>query len=533
MKNNQDSRPMISSMTTWITSIIWGSPVEGNAMNTPVVPGEAYYQVSGGRRLRSSSFHVDSKGVAYETAEEIGRGRGGSVRLLKKIGNSDPDDGPTLVVKKNLDHFQIKPTDLQKSKDFLCLVYPQLAEYVQVFDPEDQKKARLVMPKLGEKTLGRILCERGRSLNNRYAHCVKALEKLIDLREKQGIFHNDAHAGNILFDQQGHCFLIDAEYFFQLDRTKDQQISKCFVDRDLGYFTSVYKGNLSGLVTQFMSADWDNVYHGSKHYPGHITLGLNDKKNIITYYVIDLNGESIRNTITRDDCQTLLNESDYNKICQTIFHADLKWNTGATQLQECLPIILEITSKRGETIRDSSTYFSENFLTSIFAARSLTMVKNTFISEMQKNHDIVLNLIREVHEDLSGCVSSMLNVSPLDAERLALLNTLQAKLVSMNVNDNVPFSQEIVYQKTDEMLHELIDSLYQLERISAVRETGYSSYFMLKRPSKMHETSKPTVDKIREDLRCSLVHLPEVLLSRDAVLKSPLNLQSNILGKSG
>lgn len=209
-----DLMQRLAELGTWILQRFMNQDATTQLPET-LTPGEAHYETS--TRVRSSSIFIDKDGDVYVADSEIGRGIAGIVRTMKQTETEPRRAKPDLVVKKNLNSAG-KAINLKRAKEFLCLVYPELAEYVHVFNEDDPTKTRLVMPKMGEKTLGKILYERGRSLNNRYAHYVKALQTLISLREERGIYHNDAHTGNILFDNQGRCFLIDAELFSQRTR---------------------------------------------------------------------------------------------------------------------------------------------------------------------------------------------------------------------------------------------------------------------------------------------------------------------------
>jgi hypothetical protein len=500
---------VLSELGQWILDR-WANTSKTTADQQQIsrAPGEAHYKV---RLKRSPSMFTTPSGVTYIDEDNIiGKGRGGMVRELKPIQLKDGEPAIEFVVKRNLNKQQ-KPTDLVRAADFIRTAYPELAPHVHVFNPDNGGDARLVMPKMGEVTLGSILRDNGRTLNNRYAYYIKALQALIDLRQS-GIRHNDAHTENILFDKSGQCFLIDGERF---QRASPQAYYSYDVD-----FLKFKNDNLHNLIMQYGSLNWESIFRDKEYMPRTLYLKFDEKKKVIEYHVLNLQGTLVKGEITLQDCQKMLTHEAFEKINTEIFNSDDLLDV-AGRLEHMLPIILEITSQREETTGGINTYFSSQFLKDLNACTNLEAIKGTVIQEMKLNHEITVNLIKRLNTLLNKSIDKALDIKSIRPEVKDLLDRLKQQVATINCDDaSSIFNEQNTSNPSDEALSKLLHGFYQLEHLVYSNKDKHTLSFILRKSSELCQAIDPFLNIIRDELRYYQPHLPELLVSRNKVIEA-------------
>lgn len=471
-------------------------------------PGGAHYKV---RLKRSPSMFTTPSGVTYIDEDNvIGKGRGGIVRELKPIQLKDGEPAIEFVVKRNLSKRQ-KPTDLVRAADFIRTAYPELAPHVHVFNPDDGGAARLVMPKMGEVTLGSILRDSSRTLNSRYAYYIKALQALIDLRQS-GIVHNDAHTENILFDKSERCFLIDGERFQRIDPQTYHGY-----DED---FLKFKHHNFQGLIMRYGSLHWDSIVSDKKYMPRTLYLKFDAKKKVIEYHLLNLQDKLLKGKITLKDCQKILTRESFEKINTEIF-SSVKMLDMEDKLERMLPIILEITSQRGETTGGINTYFSRQFLKDIHECTNLKAIKATVIQEMKLNHEITVNLIKRLHTLLNKSIDKALDIKSIRPELKDLLDGLKQQVAAIDCDDaSFIFNEQNTINPSDEVLSKLLHSFYQLEHLVYSNKGEHTISLLFRKSSDLCQTIDPLLNIIRDELRYFQPHLPESLVSRNEAIEA-------------
>lgn len=462
---------------------------------------------------RSPSMFFDGV-TTYQVEDNVlGKGRGGVVRELIPHTTENNKSVKTLVVKKNLDARQ-KSTNLLKAKEFIDTAYPELSQYTHVFNSTSGKDARLIMPKMGDITLYKILSTQSRTVNSRHAYYIKAIDAVIALNEK-GFSHNDVHTGNIIFDDKDNCFLIDGERF-------SKRLAK---DLDLEYL----KYRDVDAYTIKPSSLWnESIFNDKQYMPNTLYTKIDNKKQYIEYHILNQQGKIIKGKITREDCHAILSPEDYKKIMDNIFDYENITPSIVTQLEKMHPILLDVTSYKGHTVVGRGNVLSENFYknTQNRDIRELKDLKNAIINEMKSNHELTLNLAQRLHVLLTRSIEKALeNIVGSDVEKLKKLQTM-IKLMSVNPID-FPFDERNTKNLIENTLSKLVSIFYEIEHITYSVKTNRPFTFMFAASQNPYLDACELVDVIREELRCNQIHIPGTLLQRTEVIRNTANTKLN------
>jgi len=463
----------------------------------PVNEVQASYQTK--KQRRKNSLYTSSAGIQYSPEKVLGIGATAEIRYLRTTNKSDA----TSLVVKRMKKNTFKDNGASE-ENYLKAAYPErMHDIKNFFVDADDHVFRLVMPFFGDKTLYDILVQKcgWRSLNHRYAFFVKAIQELKRLHDKR-ITHGDTHANNIMFDENGGCAFIDGNYY----ATSNLHFYANAVVMDILIFKNRAFSLFDYKIVSYSSCMEKNPVEN------HIYLRSNDKNDALEYAIVDIHGKLRKNKITVTELQPYLSAESIQQFT-TILSS---FNFMVTDCQPFLPAILELTSSRGETIRDKSTYFSENFSKDFWECNNLADLTRIFSAEMVKNQERISALIKTIKTELFQGVNAAL-ASACSEETRNMLEHLKSQLADLNT-DHLDGSSS--YQTTDQLTSQLMHLLYQAERISS--HEAWTIRLFSKKTAPAYLAAKPHYDKIRETLRLDLPLLPEAPISCRNILYNRL-----------